>query len=42
MAHSNIANFTDFLEKFQGVTDAKTEIKKHALRIYGIRAFFFY
>lgn len=30
MAHSNIANFTDFLEKFQGVTDAKAEIKKHA------------
>ena len=30
MAHSNIANFTDFLEKFQGVTDAETEIKKHA------------
>lgn len=30
MAHSNIANFTDFLEKFQGVTDAEAEIKKHA------------
>lgn len=30
MPHSNIANFTDFLEKFQGVTNTKTEIKQHA------------
>ena len=30
MAHSNITNFTNFLEKFQGVTDAETEIKNHA------------
>ena len=27
MAHSNITNFTNFLEKFQGVTDPETEIK---------------
>lgn len=30
MPHSNIANFTDFLEKFQGVFNTETEIKNHA------------
>ena len=30
MPHSNIANFTDFLEKFQGVSNTETEIKRHA------------
>lgn len=30
MAHSNIANFTDFLEKFQGVCNTEMEIKRHA------------
>lgn len=30
MPHSNITNFTNFLEKFQGVSNTETEIKQHA------------